>query len=66
MLTTEELDLVFRALNSHRLECCKAIDSIKNTIGKEDPNYGNYTREYYQDINLAADLIDKIKRSRAA
>ena len=61
MLSTRELELVVRALRSHRRECCIAIDNFKQLLGKEDPAYSKMTDEYYRDIEEAADLIDKLK-----
>lgn len=63
MLTKYEIELVIRALRSHRRECCVAIDGIKKTIGKDDPAYPSMTGEYYTDIESAAELIDKLKEN---
>jgi hypothetical protein len=61
MFSTEELALIIRALKSHRKECCVAIDELKKLIGKDDPAYTQMTGEYYSDINITSNLIDKIR-----
>ena len=60
-LTTEELALIIRALKSHRRECCVAIDSLKKTLGRDDPAYPRLSAEYYSDIESASELIDRIR-----
>jgi len=61
MFSIHELELIRKALNSHKIDCCKAIDSVKKTVGKNDPVYESFAGQYYQEINLADVLIDRIK-----
>lgn len=63
MLSKYEIELVIRALRSHRRECCVAIDAYKQLLGKDDPAYPKMTGEYYTDIESAAELIDKLKEN---
>lgn len=65
MFTVEELTLIIRALRSHRKECAVSIDELKRLIGKDDPAYARLSEEHYSDINLASDLIDKIRSGGA-
>jgi len=61
MLNPRELQLVKKALKILKIDSCKAIDSVKKTIGKEDPAYQRFAGEYYEDIRLADILLDRLK-----
>lgn len=61
MFSEAELKLIIKALKSHKIDCCKAIDSVKKTVGKEDPVYKTFAGEYYEEINMADDMLDKLR-----
>lgn len=61
MFSAEELKIITKALKSHKIECCNAIDSVKKTVGKDDPVYKNFAAEYYEDIKSSDNILDKIR-----
>lgn len=61
MFSTKELELIRKALKSHKIDCCKAIDSVKKTVGKDDPVYESFAGEYYREINLADEILEKMR-----
>lgn len=61
MLSPKELELVRKALKILKIDHCKAIDSVKLTVGKDDPAYQRFAGEYYEEINLADQLLDKLR-----
>lgn len=63
MLTTQELELVRKALKALKVDRCKAIDSVKQTVGKEDPAYQRFAGEYYEEIRQADDLLDRLRNN---
>lgn len=63
MLNTEEIGLVRKALKILKVDRCKAIDSVKQTVGKEDPAYLRFAGEYYEDIRQADVLLERLKEN---
>lgn len=61
MLTTQEVELVRKALKTLKVDRCKAIDSVKQTVGKEDPAYLRFAGEYYEEIRQADELLDRLR-----
>lgn len=61
MLTTRELELVYKALKILKVDNCKAIDSVKKTLGKDDPAYQRFAGEYYEEIQRADELLDRLR-----
>lgn len=66
MLTAQELELVRKALKALKVDRCKAIDSVKKTVGKDDPAYQRFAGEYYEEIRQADDLLDRLKATATA
>jgi hypothetical protein len=60
MLTSEELSLTVRALESHRVRCANAIDGLVTLWKTDDPWYTYMSKSLHSDIADTQALIDKI------
>lgn len=61
MLNAEELELVRKALKLLKIDHCKAIDSVKQIVRKDDPAYQRFAGEYYEEIRRADLLLDRLR-----
>ena len=60
MFTSEQLSLIVRALESHRVRSSNAIDGLKVLWNKDDPWYSFMSKSLNSDIEDAQVLIDRI------